>query len=276
MRAMLALLDPVHHKAVQALFRPMPHHLALQALLTGAVPGQVYADRLREPSVALAWTQQRLFVAGAPAQAEAIVDAVHGRIAPPLLARGKPYASLAGGPGWAEVVEKALGHLAPRAAPRHYYEAQAVRSAWPKRLPPGFALLPVDQKLVESTHWQNHEALLEEMCSERGSVDDFLAHSFGVCAVEGDTLAGWCLSEYNHAGACEVGIEVVPAYRQRRLGTALARAFIEAAAAQGLHRIGWHCYAHNQASVRTALAAGLALAQTYEGWILNLGAQSEG
>ena len=75
------------------------------------------------------------------------------------------------------------------------------------------------------------EQLREEMCSERPSVEDFLARSFGVCLVdeEQDALAGWCLSEYNCGDRCEVGIEVDEAYQRHGLGTLLARALCQEA-----------------------------------------------
>jgi hypothetical protein len=41
------------------------------------------------------------------------------------------------------------------------------------------------------------EDLLEEMSSDRESVEAFLDNSFGVVALKEDPLAGWCHSEYN-------------------------------------------------------------------------------
>ena len=54
------------------------------------------------------------------------------------------------------------------------------------------------------------------MCSERASVDEFLGRSVGVYIVRrdptaGDELVSWCLSEYNHGGRCEIGIETAEA-----------------------------------------------------------------
>jgi RimJ/RimL family protein N-acetyltransferase len=112
------------------------------------------------------------------------------------------------------------------------------------------------------------------MCSERASVADFLARSFGVCLVDESerALAAWCLSEYNCGARCEVGIEVVEAYQRRGLGTGLARALCAEAAARGVERVGWHCIAANTASGATARAAGLALVARYTGAVVLLGA----
>ena len=114
---------------------------------------------------------------------------------------------------------------------------------------------------------------LAEMCSERPSVEDFLARSFGVCLVDEEqgTLAGWCLSEYNCGNRCEVGIEVAEAYQRRGMGTLLARALCrEAFARRGIRQVGWHCLAANAASGATARRAGLRLIKQYVGAVVLL------
>ena len=135
------------------------------------------------------------------------------------------------------------------------------------------ALRAVDRELVTAAELGRMEQLREEMCSERPSVEDFLARSFGVCLVdeEQDTLAGWCLSEYNCDDRCEVGIEVDEAYQRHGLGTLLARALCqEAFTRRGIRRVGWHCLAANAASGATARRAGLRLAKRYAGAVVLL------
>jgi RimJ/RimL family protein N-acetyltransferase len=108
------------------------------------------------------------------------------------------------------------------------------------------------------------DALREEMCSERASVDDFLVHSFGICPIhESGALAGWCLSEYNTGDRCEVGIASLPPYQRLGLATAVGSAFVELAASRGIARIGWHCYAGNAASAATALSIGFEKIEDY-------------
>jgi RimJ/RimL family protein N-acetyltransferase len=101
------------------------------------------------------------------------------------------------------------------------------------------------------------------MCSERPTVQDFLAKSFGVCLSRGDEIVGWCLSEYNCADRCEVGIEIVEPYQRRGLGTLLSLALVEMALSRSVTRIGWHCWASNTPSDATALKAGFELVEDY-------------
>ena len=252
--------------------RPLRHHLALRAVLAGAVPGEVYVDDPARPSVLLAWTQQRLFLAGRPARV-GLERVIAGSIGPRMAARGRPYLALHFAPeAWAVEIETTLAALSPQPAQRRYLERPAAELASARPLPKGFALRPVDAELLADTALQNRAQLMEEMCSERPSVDDFLAHSFGVCALHGSELASWCLSEYNHGGACEVGIETLPTFRRLGLGTALATALAAQAAHAGLTRLGWHCYAANEASVRTALRAGFQPVADYPAYVLHCGA----
>jgi RimJ/RimL family protein N-acetyltransferase len=123
--------------------------------------------------------------------------------------------------------------------------------------PPGIDLLPANAAALARLNPDGAAALSEEMCSERVSVEDFLAQSFGVCLAEGDELVGFCLSEYNLDGCCEVGVGVAEAYRRRGLGTLLTQALLDAAHLRGVHTVGWHCWKTNQASAALARKAGL-------------------
>lgn len=132
------------------------------------------------------------------------------------------------------------------------------------QLPQGYELKFPDDAFLKTCEWKNKRALLYEMCSERGSIDDFLQHSFGVCAVYGDEIAGWCLSEYNNSRGCEVGIEVVEDHQRKGIGTALTLALAAEAGRQGLQYVGWSCFKGNLPSAATARKAGLSKIEDYK------------
>jgi RimJ/RimL family protein N-acetyltransferase len=98
-------------------------------------------------------------------------------------------------------------------------------------------------------------------------VDDFLAKSFGVCAIHENELAGWCLSEYNADGRCEIGIETTSEFRKRGLATALTLYFLEHAFSHGINEVGWHCFKRNESSAKTALKAGFDKVCDYKSYI---------
>lgn len=248
-----------YHQA-KPLFQAMDQHLAVRAILEGSSPGTVLVDSLDRPRAALAWSSHRFYLAGSSPDrvfAQAVGQLFSGEIYPQSSDAGAEMLVLYYAPdGWQDQIDLLLPAKLPIPAPRQFYALKKLKHDWRDLLPDGFSLAPVDQALLARRHLGNLDALGDELCSERASVEDFLLNSFGVCAIHGDELAGWCLSEYNSGDRCEVGIETLPPFRQRGLATAMASALIEHALAQGIDRIGWHCYASNESSVATALKVG--------------------
>jgi RimJ/RimL family protein N-acetyltransferase len=155
-------------------------------------------------------------------------------------------------------------------ANREYYACKKLKHKWQDFMPEGFQLQMVDADLLANTSLKHLDTLKEEMISERPSVDDFLAKSFGVCAIHENELASWCLSEYNADGRCEIGIETTSDYRQRGIATALTLAFLEHAFSHGIKEVGWHCFKRNETSAKTALKAGFDKVCDYKSFIVLL------
>jgi RimJ/RimL family protein N-acetyltransferase len=251
---------------VAGVFRPLAHHLAITGILAGTTPGRVFVDDVAMPGLALAWTRHRLYLAarddavdGAPR-----IDDLRGlfveTIYPQAHAAGQEVFILTYAPaGWSAALESVLVGPQVFANRRQYYVCRTLSQDWRRLLPAGFQLVPVDRALLANERLRNRERLAEEMCSERPTVNDFLARSFGVAALCQDEIAGWCLSEYNTATRCEVGIETGEAYRRRGLGTAMALALVEMALGRGIVAVGWDCWARNVPSSATAIRAGFTM-----------------
>ncbi len=259
---MFHALDPDRLPLAADLFAALDYHLAVPAILAGNAPGRVYVDDPRRPSAALACTPHRFYLSGDPGVASFneglrrhFLEEVYPRA---LAGGGPPLCGLYHAPGWEGAIAAILAGKDPVVEPRRYLaHTDTAREEHPA-LPEGYLLRAVDADLLAERAWRNREALCEEMCSERPSVDEFLAKSFGVCITCGDEIAAWCLSEYNTADRCEVGIETVAGHRRKGLGTAAAQALVEMAAAHGVRRVGWHAWAPNVPSIATAHAAGFA------------------
>jgi GNAT superfamily N-acetyltransferase len=260
-------LDPGEYGRVRSLVEPLDFHLPLVALLAGTSPGAVYVDDAETPRALLAGTGHRFFLAGAPERTEfrrGLTRLFDDTILPRTLAAGLGGLSICVFPdGWAGHIAAILGGREVVETQHEYYHAHG--SAWdqPRTLPDGYSLRAAGRALLADEGLANLDALREEMCSERPSVEDFISSSFGVCAVHGKDLVGWCLSEYNTGNRCEIGIATHEPHRRRGVATGMAGAFIEAARARGVTEIGWHCYAHNIPSGATARAAGFRLTHTY-------------
>jgi RimJ/RimL family protein N-acetyltransferase len=242
-------------------FQGLEDHLAVVALLEGAVPGRIFVDDAARPGAALAWIQQRFYLAGSgrdPKVNEALHQLFVDVIYPESIAAGRALFVLAyDDEYWGPVIEGiVLKDKRRLRVERQYYALNVGQGPHPSVIPAGFALRAVDEALLHETHLENLDALIEEMCSERPSKEAFLRDSFGLCAIHENKIAGWCLSEYNVAHRCEVGIATLDPYQRQGLATAMASAFIEQARSKGVRHIGWHCYTDNIASAATALKAG--------------------
>lgn len=261
------------YERVRPLFRKMDIHLPLQAILAGNVNAPIFVDSATNPQSAITWSGHRFYLAGAPGNSEFIAAARKIFLEKFSLRSRKSgidsyqvyYPSAASDNA---IIAMLLGKY-PIKSQRQYYAFKSSRLDWKAMLPAGVAVRSVDAAFLTERRWQNPAFLAEEMISERESIEDFLAKSFGVCAVLGDEMIGWCLSEYNTGHRCEVGIATHANHQRQGLATAMTLAFIELARSRDVARIGWHCNTSNVASGKTALKAGfekLADYSSYFGW----------
>lgn len=240
------------------LFRPLEIDLAVAAALHGQ-PARIFTDHTSRPQSGLIWIQHRFYLAGVPDRSSFNRDLA--QFLSQTVFPAKPddgFVFYYDNPAWEDALTcEILPHHPPIPIAREYYELDT--QAWdggPVEAPEGFRLQPVTQELTANRSLDNLDDLLEEMCSERPSVEEFLAHSFGTCLVNERHIVTWVLSEYNLGERCEVGIATHPDYQRRGFAALAGRAFVEQARQAGMRRIGWHCWKNNVPSGRTALAIG--------------------
>ncbi len=271
---MLTLLETSLYPRVQPLFDLLDIHLAVRSILAGSTPADVYVDSPDQPSVVLAKAGHRYLLAGRPDQPTFLRDMqtwFEGVVYPHAAEHGEEGFSLYYAPaGWEKPLAQVFSAKTPLNTQREYYTGEARQVDWRCGLPAGFDIRPVDAALLADAQLEGLSELLEEMCSERPSVADFMAHSFGVVGLWENKLAGWCLSEYNHGESCEIGIATLPPYRRRGLAACMSMAFSEMARLQGVRHLGWHCYASNTPSGATARKAGLVKACDYQALVVLL------
>jgi len=255
-------LAPAQYEQVRPLFTPLTHYLTPDAIFAGLTPGRVFVDNADTPQTAVAWYGHRVFVvgqAGEPAQQQMAKwwqdDVLHERHNTDL-----DVLVLHTDDTWANWITAVCTPPTLQTYSRRTYRLDARDGKWAVQLPDNFLLRPVDADLLADEQIQNMAYLTEEMVSERPSIDDFLAKSFGVCLLHENEIIGWCLSEYNCGHRCEIGIATAEPFRQRGLATLMARAFIDHALSQGVYDIGWICWANNRPSVATAETLGFILA----------------
>ncbi len=253
-------LPVTEYHRVRPLFQAMDYHLGVSAILEGTLPAKIYTDHPLHPQVALTWTQHRFYAVGSEDNDqlnEALIRFFTEMAWPQAREAGETRFVLYYQPDHWEI------KLDAKKAQRQFYRFKQLTYDWRTLLPDGFVLQAVDGALLDRKNLKNLDALTEEVCSWFGSVQDFLDRYFGVCVLHGDEIAGWCLSEYNGADRCEVGVVTIEPYRQRGLATVTASALVEHALSRGISYIGWHCYANNVASGATARKVGFEKVQDY-------------
>ncbi len=244
-----------------SILQALDYHLAVRGILAGTVPAEIYVDDLSKPQTVLACHPPRYYLAGAPAH-PGVVEGL-GQILRAQSNRAELYLVFYAPDAWENLLDLALHGQYPFLRKRQYYAIDLLNSPYPVHLPEGIELASVDADLLARSGLEYIDDLLEEMCSERPTPDDFLQKSFGLVPIHEGKIIGWCLSEYNTEDCCEIGIATRPEYQRRGLATALTLAFLNLARQRGLKRVGWDCWKDNVASARTALKAGLKLEKEY-------------
>ena len=256
-------IQPSNYPHAAPLLLSMAHHTVLRTLLAGMTPGYIYTNSSKNPTVAFAQYAQRAFISGTPdpGMAAELRDFILDQVFTNCRNAAVPLVRLAASdPAWITILAQALSDHDPILTGYQCYQRGTSGDLPDSTLPEGFTLRAVDAGLLKND-FKGREELLEEMCSERESVDAFLAQSFGITAFKENALAGWCLSEYNFEDRCEVGIATLPPYQRQGLARAMTRAFLEQARQHGVETVLWHCYASNTPSWKTALSTGFKLVE---------------
>jgi GNAT superfamily N-acetyltransferase len=265
-------LAPNDYVLASGLAAALPDHLAAAAVVGGATPGAVYVDDATHPRAALIIAHHRFMLCGDPSGAEfrrELRTLFADTILPEGRAAGKEAFGLYFSDGWGPVIVEDL--LAdPIPSDRTYYALpdNPPRFDWRAAIPEELRMVQVTRDLLEDPALENIDELLEELVSERESVDAFLQNSFGLCLRSDTHIVTWCLSEYNWQDRCEVGIATHPDYRRRGLATATGAAFVEDARARGCRSIGWHCLRSNVGSRATAEKIGFQNPREYPSYLV--------
>lgn len=234
----------------------MDEHLMLASLFEGYYPAHLLIDDPANPQTAFMWMHHRGYLAGNVAN-RAFVRTLSELFAAAFNPQQTTPFRFYYPPEWEETLTGYVLHNhTPIRLTRQYYTTPASANEWRTALPEGIEILPVDAALLPDCDLENQRELLAEVQSMNPSVRAFLKQRFGVYARYDDTIAGWCLSEHNSEGRCDIGIATVEAFQRRGIGLAMTRAFIDLAYQKSVQLVGWDCWSDNTASVATVRRAG--------------------
>jgi RimJ/RimL family protein N-acetyltransferase len=243
----------IEPQQVERLWDDMHMHLAVESIMAGAMEAKMIVDT-EERRAAMTWAGHRLYLAGE----------VSGDLAEPLAGFVKTHKRFVAypSPEALEGAERLLSGYGVERKRRLYYEGDPTARRWVVNPPDRYVVERITEEILGRA-LVHADWVREEMCSERTSVEEFLAKSFGFAAIRCGEFACWCMSEYNLGDRCEVGIETAPEHRRRGLATLVSSVMFRHAADVGIRRVGWHCWADNVPSVATAERLGLSRVAEY-------------
>jgi len=188
-----------NYDVAKELLDQIQYQTVLHTIFSRQTPGWIYVDNIREPKIALAQFKQRVFLSGDP---DANLEISWDKFFLTEVKNNCEQANVdffrltVNIPRWLNILSESLEYKEPIQMGYHIYQNQSNIPARNVQIPDGYQLLPVNRSMIQKS-FPGKDDLLEEMCSERESVDAFLENSFGLAAFKDGSLAGWCLSEYN-------------------------------------------------------------------------------
>ncbi len=257
------VFDLKNRDKARALFKSPSIHLAVERILAGGTASPIYVDNIHEPKSAVTWTSNRVYVAG-DFEDKDFIEGLNVVMNSQFLRAyliGDRFVFYPDNVGWIPVIKQQFWDTKIAEGMRRYYEADIEDEMTVTALN-GFEITEVSKALLLKP-LKNIERLMMEMMSEQETVEAFLDKSFGVAAVTDEDMAGWCLSENNTGGRFEVGVETVEEHCCKGVATALTQALGKMGVKKGFHRMGWHCWASNEASNATARRVGFKLVAEY-------------
>jgi GNAT superfamily N-acetyltransferase len=248
-------------------------HALVAAFFEGCATARLFVDNTIAPQTAVIVCNSRVLCAGDPSRTGFLDEmkfTFSNELIPAHRSRGNDaYLAYASGEEWNAAIEHIFGTFQLYHGSRQYYEISDFTPKPELQLPDGFSMQLITPELL-SSNMKGLDAVREEMCSERASVDDFLARSFGICPVYENGIAGWCMSEYNVEDRCEIGIATTPDHQRKGIATLATSYFLIEAQRRGYKRVGWDCWTRNEASAATARKAGFTLIEEYPAIVVEL------
>ena len=242
---------PTNQPALPALFDPsLPNKPALWAVLEGRHSGRSLVDDLVHPTQCLLRTDACLTYPSIQIS-QTFLDQAIGHF------RATESVWLVWPPSLPDrLAAPEAGQTVQRLEFSDYDPQDRVLEDLRKRLPVGFEILPLDQRLLERCEWKSE---MEFYC---GSLENFLRHDFGLCMLhEGEIITEAYASSIGR-GVAEIGAITHEPFRGQGYA-AIACAFLIQACERRGCQVSWTCNADNQASIQVARKLGFRQPRAY-------------
>lgn len=235
-------------------------NLEAQAVIAGNNPGWVYVDDVDDPQSALVWSQgiAGFYLMGDEANHafnNTLVPFIEDELTPGMRQRGYSHFEVSGThKKWDVTIRQLFADKNISSWVQRVYTYTHKTPPKAKPITPDFAIVPVDKKLLSSTH-DNSVHIVEEIEKFWHSVRVFMHDGFAYCAVHKNTIASICYVSFRTGQSFALGVETFEPYRNKGLAQAvtaecIARTLRERAVPY------WDCTDANMGSIKTAESLG--------------------
>lgn len=249
---MLELNSPIQER-YHSIFKQLMHNLAVVSVLKGHTRSKVYIDS-ETMSWGLTYSKNRIFIIGNHEHPDAI-NALGRTLEEGIKAGNKGFIIYYPPDTKYKRIGERIQGVNTYPNKRNYYTLELRNTYIDPKPMSGYRLELITQDLLEQDY-RNTELVVEEMKSERNSVNDFLSKSFGFCAMKKHEIAAWCMSEYNTSNRFEIGIATHFDHRRKGLAILTSESCIIHGKNLGYNCVGWHCWKNNEPSNKIARRLG--------------------
>ncbi len=243
-------------------------HVEVAAVLAGCLDGEIWVDRMTEPTVALLASGETYYLAGSPELASPKCVAALRREIP-------AWAYLFAQDHWAGHLSRVWSNPYARPHPRvRFGLAEGRVPVAVAGLPDGFELARIDRALLSAAP-ENLDVVTDGIDSWP-SRDDFFDKGVGFCVLHQQRIVSHCMSDSVTGSRCELGVGTEPGFRRLGLAKVAAAAALTECLERGIVGVEWHSHASNRGSIAIAKAIGLVENDRHFAYSGNLPAENVG
>ena len=257
---MIHKLKEGEYERVLSVLEGMDFNLSVYAVVEGTCPGWIYVDDVVHPEAAFISSPEGHYVVGNENN-QAFNVSLKELITESILPKGKEagwlYFCLFYFPDtWEETLDVMFKEYLPVKDYQEFYAFKQLRVDWKDRVPSGFSMNRVDEKLLSRTDLKNVNSVAGWAKGNFGSISDFVKKGFGFCLLHEHDMVSWCMADCVSENKCEIGIHTDEEYRKRGFATLTVATTVDYCISNNLTHIGWHCWSHNVGSAATARKVG--------------------
>lgn len=252
---------------VKELYASNNKKFVFDSIIEGNTPGEIYVDHIENPQLYIVYDGGNfvLYVGGEASEYEDYLKCgnyIKNNILTEELKEENDewilisYTSQL----WKEVLNRSLKGLRIEKDQRTLFSCPLEHD---EEIKCKFDIQLISESMLEKKSLENIHKVIDEIEDMWGNCHTFIENGFGVCALDGDKIIGWCTGEFFSTSACGIGIYTIEDYRNKGIAEDMARKFVAIAKERELTP-HWDAWTLNKPSIKVAEKAGFNEIEEYE------------